>query len=66
MSFSEIATKALQYLYFKNALIIHKENTKEITTVAVVLYVIKPHVYFPKTSVLNFSAYKTSILKVFS
>ena len=35
--------------HFKNSLIIHKENTKEITTVAVVLYVIKLHVYFPKT-----------------
>ena len=29
--------------------IIHKENTKEITTVAVVLYVIKLHVHLPKT-----------------
>ena len=39
----------MQYQTFKNSLIIHKENTKEITTVAVVLYVIKPDVYFPKT-----------------
>ena len=33
---------------FKSSLIIHKENTKEITTVAMVLYVIKLHVHFPK------------------
>ena len=39
----------LVYNIFKNSLIIHKENTKEITTVAVVLYVIKPHMYFLKT-----------------
>ena len=32
----------------QNSFIIHKENTKEITTVAVVLYVIKLHVHFPK------------------
>ena len=29
---------------FKNSFIVHKENTEEITTVAVVLYVIKFHV----------------------
>ena len=39
----------INYISFKSSLIIHKENTKEITTVAVVLYVIKQHVYFPKT-----------------
>ena len=44
-----IGTHQLTTKYFKNSLIIYKENTKEITTVAVVLYVIKPHVYFPKT-----------------
>ena len=29
------------YLLLKNSLIIHEQNTKEITTVAVVLYLIK-------------------------
>ena len=43
-----ILTCESMYIDFKNSLIIHKENTKEITTVAVVLYVIKPHVYFLK------------------
>ena len=32
--------------HFKNSLIIHEQNTKEITTVAVSLNVIKARVYF--------------------
>ena len=34
--------------YLKNSLIIHEENTKEITAVSVVLYVIKNHVHLHK------------------
>ena len=55
---------------FKNSLIIHEQNTKEITTVAVFLYVIKAHVHvdFHKTFASNFSAYTTfiNILKILS
>jgi hypothetical protein len=32
------------YVFLKNSLIIHEEKTKEITTVSVVLYVIKNNV----------------------
>ena len=52
--------------YFKNALIIHEQNTKKITTVAVSLYVIKAHVYFHKTFASIFSAYTISDLKILS
>ena len=38
----------------KNSLIIHEENTKEITTMAVSLYVIKAHVSLYKTFALIF------------
>ena len=43
-------------MYFKNSLIIHEQNTKEIIAVKESLYVIK-HI---------FSAYTTSILKILS
>ena len=48
----------------KNSLIIHEQNTKEITTLAVSLNVIKAHVYFHKTFASNFSAYTTFMLKI--
>jgi hypothetical protein len=32
--------------YLKNSLLIHVEDTKEITAVSVVLYVVKDHVHF--------------------
>ena len=49
----------LLYNCCKTSLIIHKQNTKGITTVAVFLYVIQQHVHFKM-------AYKTYILKFFS
>ena len=52
-------------IQFKNSIIIHKQNTKEITTVAVSLYVIKAHVYFCKTFASIFSACTVS-LKILS
>ena len=36
----------VMYCKFKNSLIIHKEKTKEITAMSVVLYLIKNHVNF--------------------
>jgi hypothetical protein len=38
----------ISVLYLKNSLIIQEEKTKEITTVSVVLYVIKNHVHLHK------------------
>ena len=51
---------------FQKSLIIHEQNTKEITTVAVSLNVIKAHVYYHKTFASNFLAYTTFILKILS
>ena len=54
------------FVIYKKSSIIHEESTKEITTLAVSLYVIKAHVYFDETFVSIFSIYTTSILKIIS
>ena len=65
----QIRTILYQYIktLFKNSLIIHEQNTKEIIAVKESLYVIiKTHVDFHKTFASIFSAYTTSILKILS
>ena len=48
----------------KHSLIIHEQNTKEITTVAAISD--KTHVDYQKTFASIFSAYTTSILQILS
>ena len=63
---SRIAISKIINTLQKHINTIPEQNTKEITAVAVSLYVIKAHVYFHKTFASNFSAYTTSTLKILS